>query len=196
MIYTLLSQNKSLKSAIRNNVFDRIKNQNSEYHEISELLTYEQPSSYIVINNEYTSDSTKTPVLTANKGFILGYTEEKSGIYQKGDCIIFDDFTMDAKYVTFPFKVKSSAIKILTSKTNVNLRFMFDYLQSLELKSEEHKRHYISEISSLEVYLPKIESQNKIASLMTSLDLKLANAENTMKKYETERKYLLSQMFI
>lgn len=92
-------------SAIRKKVFTYLKNLNTEDVEINELLDYEQPNSYIVTSDEYIFDSTQTPVLTANKGFILGYTEEKNGIYQKGDCIIFDDFTMDAKYVTFPFKV-------------------------------------------------------------------------------------------
>ena len=107
---------KKLKSAIRKRVFTSLKNEYTESCEINQLLAYEQPTAYIVANNEYSADTTLTPVLTANKGFVLGYTDEDSGIYQKGECIIFDDFTMDAKYVSFPFKVKSSAIKILTAK--------------------------------------------------------------------------------
>ena len=187
---------KKLKSAIRKKVFVSLKEEHTESCEINQLLTYEQPTAYIVTNDEYSTDTTLIPVLTANKGFVLGYTNEDFGIYQKGECIIFDDFTMDAKYVSFPFKVKSSAIKILTAKPNVNLRFMFEYLSYLELKSEEHKRHYISEIASLVVELPSKEMQNKIASLMASLDNKLALEENTKVKYEDEKQYLLSQMFI
>ena len=115
---------KKLKSAIRKKMFSLLKDEYTESFEINQLLDYEQPTAYIVANDEYSTDTSLTPVLTANKGFILGYTDEKFGIYQKGECIIFDDFTMDAKYVSFPFKVKSSAIKILTAKPNVNLRFM------------------------------------------------------------------------
>ena len=187
---------KKLKSAIRKKVFVSLKEEHTECCEINQLLTYEQPTAYIVTNDEYSTDTTLIPVLTANKGFVLGYTDEDFGIYQKGECIIFDDFTMDAKYVSFPFKVKSSAIKMLTAKPNVNLRFMFEYLSYLELKSEEHKRHYISEIASLVVELPSKEMQNKIASLMASLDNKLALEENTSVRYEDEKQYLLSQMFI
>lgn len=187
---------KLLKSAIRKKVFVSLKEEHTESLEINQLLTYEQPTAYIVTNDEYSTDTTLIPVLTANKGFVLGYTDEDFSIYQKGECIIFDDFTMDAKYVSFPFKVKSSAIKILTAKPNVNLRFMFEYLSYLELKSEEHKRHYISEITSLVVELPSKEMQNKIASLMASLDNKLALEENTKVKYEDEKQYQLSQMFI
>ena len=187
---------KKLKSAIRKKVFVSLKGEYTECYEIHQLLTYEQPTAYIVANDEYSTDTNLIPVLTANKGFVLGYTNEDFGIYQKGECIIFDDFTMDAKYVAFPFKVKSSAIKILTAKPNVNLRFMFEYLSYLELKSEEHKRHYISEIASLVVELPSKEMQDQITSLMTLLGNKLALEEKAKVRYENKKQYLLSQMFI
>ena len=187
---------KKLKSAIRKKMFSLLKDEYTESFEINQLLDYEQPTAYIVANDEYSTDTRLTPVLTANKGFILGYTDEKNGIYQKGACIIFDDFTMDAKYVSFPFKVKSSAIKILTAKPNVNLRFMFEYLSYWELKSEEHKRHYISEISPLVIELPSKEKQNIIALLMTSLNNKLTIEEKAKIRYEVQKGYLLSQMFI
>ena len=187
---------KKLKSAIRKKMFSLLKDEYTESFEINQLLDYEQPTAYIVANDEYSTDTSLTPVLTANKGFILGYTDEKVGIYQKGECIIFDDFTMDAKYVSFPFKVKSSAIKILTAKPNVNLRFMFEYLSYWELKSEGHKRHYISEIASLVIELPSKERQSIIASLMTSLNSKLDIEAKTKIRYEEQKRYLLSQMFI
>ena len=198
----IVSQNKiiedlkKLKSAIRKKMFSLLKDEYTESFEINQLLDYEQPTAYIVANDEYSTDTSLTPVLTANKGFILGYTDEKFGIYQKGECIIFDDFTMDAKYVSFPFKVKSSAIKILTAKPNVNLRFMFEYLSYWELKSEGHKRHYISEIASLVIELPSKERQSIIASLMTSLNSKLDIEAKTKIRYEEQKRYLLSQMFI
>ncbi len=94
----------------------------------AELLEYEQPTKYLVSDTEYSQDKSLTPVLTANKSLILGYTDEEFGIYKKGDCIILDDFTLDLKYITFPFKVKSSAIKILRAKNGVSLRYMYEYL--------------------------------------------------------------------
>ena len=58
------------------------------------------------------------PVLTAGKSFVLGYTNETQGVYTQVPVVIFDDFTTDSKYVDFPFKAKSSAMKIL------NMSFM------------------------------------------------------------------------
>ena len=87
-----------------------------EFKTLGELLQYEQPTKYIVQNTQY-NDEFSTPVLTAGASFILGYTDETNGIYQASKekpCIIFDDFTTSFHWVDFPFKVKSSAMKILT----------------------------------------------------------------------------------
>src|ERR1035437_5716434 len=86
-----------------------------ERKKIRDLLNFERPDNYIVKSDNYTAVA-KTPVLTANKSFILGYTDEDFGICKNLPAIIFDDFTTDSKYVDFPFKIKSSAIKILRSK--------------------------------------------------------------------------------
>ena len=117
---------------------------------IGDVLDYEQPQSYIVEDTEYIDKG--TPVLTANKAFILGYTSETEGIYDKGDCIIFDDFTLDSKYVDFPFKVKSSAIKILSAENKELLRYTFEFLKYLDLSTSEHKRHYIAETQNQELF--------------------------------------------
>ena len=79
---------------------------------LGELLQYEQPTAYIVKSTDY-NDNYKTPVLTAGKTFILGYTNERQGVYDELPVIIFDDFTTASQYVNFKFKVKSSAMKIL-----------------------------------------------------------------------------------
>ena len=117
----------TFSSAIRERLYTQIQEEDFEHKTIKDVLSYEHPTKYIVVDTEYTDDKKLTPVLTANKAFILGYTPEQENIYGKGDCIIFDDFTMDIKFVSFPFKIKSSAIKILTAKTNVNLYFIYEY---------------------------------------------------------------------
>ena len=186
---------KKLKSAIRAKVFKQLESSCEFWSEIGNMLQYEQPSKYLVTSTEY-SDSYATPVLTANKAFILGYTDEEFGIYSKGECVIFDDFTMDVKYVNFPFKVKSSAIKILTSNSGNDLYFVYEYLQNLGLVSEEHKRHYISEIEPMIVACPTFEEQQNISNLLRSFDRKIEYANRELTLYNKQKQYLLSQMFI
>lgn len=160
------------------------------------MLCYEQPTKYLVSDTDYTDDCSQIPVLTANKAFILGYTTENFGIYDKGPCIILDDFTLDCKYVDFRFKVKSSAIKILRAKTEIDLRYIFEYIRFLELNTTEHKRHYIAEIEPMSILLPSKEEADRIARLFASLDERLEAARNELKILESQKTYMLQKMFI
>ena len=186
---------KKLKSAIRAKLYLQIENICESNIEIRDMLNYEQPSKYIVKSTEY-SDQYKTPVLTANKAFILGYTDEEFGIYDKGECIILDDFTMDVKFVSFPFKVKSSAIKILTPKADVDLYFIYEYIQYLDLVAEEHKRHYISEIEPISIAYISFDEQCKISNALRFIDKQIENANSILLLCNKQKQYLLSQMFI
>ena len=116
-----------------------------------DLLDYIQPTEYIVASTEY-DDNYKTPVLTAGKSFIKGYTNETHGIFDALPVIIFDDFTTATQFVNFPFKVKSSAMKILKPTSDlVNIKLAFYFMQTVHLKSETHKRYWISEYSKLPI---------------------------------------------
>ncbi|MDH6382174.1 type I restriction enzyme S subunit [Dysgonomonas sp. PFB1-18] len=187
---------KLLKSTIRNKIFEKIRKSDFKKLEIRDLLEHEQPTKYIVENVDYSENPTLIPVLTANKAFVLGYTDEQYGVYDKGDCIIFDDFTMDMKYVKFSFKVKSSAIKILTPKPEINLRYMFEYFSYLSLSSNEHKRHYISEVEDIKVSVPDVEKQNSIARLLLAFDRKIEVESSLCILLCNQKKYLLREMFI
>ena len=190
----IIDKLQSLIKGIRNDVFGRLRKSIGFNAMISDVLCYEQPQPYIVENTEYTAEG--IPVLTANKAFVLGYTSETNGIYDKGDCIIFDDFTLDCKYVDFPFKVKSSAIKILTAKNKELLRYTFEFLKYLDLSTEEHKRHYIAETQNQEIILPTEQMVKTIAHIFSTLSLRMETAVKQRNVFEKQKQYLLRQMFI
>ena len=161
------------------------------------MLDYEQPSRYIVSNTEYSDDSNLIPVLTANKAFILGYTDEPFGIYDKGQCIILDDFTLDCKLVDFAFKIKSSAIKILTAKNGISLRYVYEYLNHIGLETTEHKRHYISEVEPMLIAYPdNNEVVMSFCDLMDKFDQKIEIENKHLQSILAQKSYLLSKMFI
>ncbi|MBU4452109.1 MAG: restriction endonuclease subunit S, partial [Nanoarchaeota archaeon] len=123
---------------------------------LGDVVDYEQPTDYIVNSDEY-NDEYKTPVLTAGKSFILGYTNETEGVYNKLPVIIFDDFTTASKFVTFSFKVKSSAMKLLTPKTkDIDLKFVFWLMQTINVDSTTHKRYYLSNYQHIKIPLPPL----------------------------------------
>lgn len=132
---------------------------------LGDLLDYEQPTKYIVSSTEY-DNKYKVPVLTAGQSFILGYTDETDDVFENVPVIIFDDFTTASKYVNFPFKVKSSAMKILHNHdSNVSdLKFIYTMMQNITFDSSTHKRYWISEFSDIEIPLPSIEDQKRIVA--------------------------------
>lgn len=159
-------------------------------YKLGEVLSYEQPTNYIVESTEY-DNSYPTPVLTAGKSFILGYTNEKEGVYDKLPVIIFDDFTTASKYVDFKFKVKSSAMKILSCNEKIaDIKYVYCFMQITNIQCDTHKRYWISDYSKVRIPLPPLATQRaivtRIESLFAELDKgveKLKTAQQQLKVY-------------
>lgn len=151
-------------------------------YKLGDLLSYEQPTPFIVESTDY-NDSYETPVLTAGKSFIIGYTDETSGIYDQLPVIIFDDFTTSIQFVNFPFKVKSSAMKILTADERLVLpKFIYYRMQIIEFDHSTHKRYWIQQYSKIEVDVPPIDEQRRIVSRIEELFSELDNSVSTLQK--------------
>lgn len=169
-----------------------------EYKKIGDIADYEQPTKYIVKSTKY-DDSFATPVLTAGQSFILGYTDELDNIYlasKDNPVIIFDDFTGAIQWVDFPFKVKSSAMKMITAKPNVLIRYLYHWMALLGFSSSEHKRLWISTYSNFEIPVPPLEVQAEIVRILdtfTELTAELtAELTDRKKQYEYYRDTLLT----
>ena len=162
------------------------------------VLDYEQPTNYIVESTDYNDEYT-TPVLTAGKSFIRGYTNETSGIFQKYPVVIFDDFTTATKYVDFSFKVKSSAMKILHATTEVGIKFIYYYMQTVDCDSANHKRFWISTYSKLPFPIPPLLEQqriiNRIESLFEKLDRAKILVQSALDSFETRKAAILHKAF-
>lgn len=157
---------------------------------LRDFLIYEQPTKYIVQDTEY-NDFNQIPVLTAGKSFILGYTNEVTGIFKDYPVIIFDDFTTSSKYVNFQFKVKSSAMKILKPKEGINLRFVFELMQTVKFDSTDHKRYWISEYQKIEVKVPGSTEQNHIAQILSDMVNEIQELENKLEKQKLIKQGLM-----
>lgn len=158
-----------------------------ELYRLGDILEYEQPYKYTVDSTEY-DEKSGIPVLTAGKSFLLGFTQEKHGVYVDTPVIIFDDFTTDSKFVDFPFKVKSSAMKFLKPKApkEIDIRLVFGHIQKLRIRETggDHKRRWISEFSKLKVALPSEPSeQTQIANILSKVDEAISQTEQLIAKY-------------
>src|SRR5574344_636385 len=170
-----------------------------EQRELGEIFKYEQPGPYIVESTEY-NDSYKTPVLTAGQTFILGYTNETKGVKQaspENPVVIFDDFTTSSHYVDFPFKVKSSAMKILSlTRENYDIYCVNNILENIGYVPGDHERHWISIFSNFDVMVPsKLEEQNQIGLFFHNLDSTITLHQRKLEVLNKLKKGLLQKMF-
>ena len=179
---------RDLTFAIKRKTLDYFFGDNSSYKsyyekefELGKIIEYEQPTDYIVKNPEY-DDKYATPVLTAGKSFLLGYTNETEGVYhiKSGEkVIIFDDFTTSCHLVDFDFKVKSSAMKILSSTDNelFNIEYLYYFLKTLKIDTDNHKRYWISKYAPMKVKVHTYEEQCKIIQAIKKIQYTLLNIE-------------------
>ena len=173
-----------------------------KFVKLGDCLEYEQPTNYQVSSKDYLDNG--TPVLTAGQTFILGYTDETNGIYhasKEQPVIIFDDFTTSFHWVDFDFKVKSSAMKMLTPcNEEANFRFIYYAMKCIKYETLEHSRQWISTYSQFEIPLPPLEEQARIVSILdrfealtTDLQTGLpAEIEARRQQYEYYRNKLLT----
>lgn len=169
-----------------------------EQRKLGEVLSYEQPGPYIVNSDNY-DNKFNVPVLTAGKSFILGFTNEVKGIKKASESdpvIIFDDFTTGSHYVDFPFKVKSSALKIL-SKTNekIDTKFIYEVLSKINYVPQSHERHWISQFSKFNVMIPTSQEQEKVGNFLKQLDHLIALHQRKLEHLQEQKKGLLQKMF-
>jgi len=169
-----------------------------EYVELNKLLKYEQPGKYTVSSTNY-DDSYSTPVLTAGKTFILGYTDEEDGIYaasKKDPVIIFDDFTTAFKWVDFNFKIKSTAIKLLTSyDSNTSLKYIYYAMQCIKYETQDHARQWISNYSKFLIPLPPVEVQNAIVEILDKFTKLEAELEAELAARRAQYEYYRNSLF-
>ena len=161
---------------------------------IDDFISYEQPDNYIVGSDQYVENG-KTPVLTAGQSFILGYTDEKDGIYNDFPVVIFDDFTTSVQYVDFPFKVKSSAMKILKNKENANIKFCYYLLSWLQEMPPNHKRQWISTTSQIDINLPSLDEQEEIVKKIEAASNIISNRNRELELFDDLIKARFVEMF-
>ena len=185
------------------NIIELLKNEKVEWKKLGEVIDYEQPTKYIVTNTNY-NDDYDIPVLTAGQTFILGYTNEKEGIYKatiNEPVIIFDDFTTSNHWVDFSFKIKSSAMKILKPKQGIiTFRYCYHYMKTISIDITEHKRMWISKFSNIEIPIPSLEIQEKIVKILDKFTNYVTELQSELqsrtKHYTYYRDKLLSEEYL
>ena len=168
-----------------------------EWKKLDTLLDFEQPTPYLVKSTEY-DDTYETPVLTAGQSLVLGYTNETDGIYKANKdkpTIIFDDFTTSFHWIDFNFKVKSSAMKMLRPKKDVNFRYVYYSMRGINFVPGGHQRHWISKYSQFEIPIPSLSEQNRIVDILDTFTSSIENLKQQIAERRKQYEYYRDQLF-
>lgn len=167
-----------------------------EWKKLDNCLRFEQPTPYLVKSTEY-DDSYETPVLTAGQSLLLGYTNESDGIFKaskENPCIIFDDFTTSFHWIDFDFKVKSSAMKMLRPKKDVNFRYVYYTMLGINFVPGGHQRHWISKYSQFEIPIPSQEEQRRIVGILDTFTASIDNLKEQIAQRRKQYEYYCDQL--
>ena len=89
-----------------------------------------------------------------------------------------------------------NAIKILKNKDkSSDLRFIYEKMKSIKFPVGNHKRHYISQYQDLDILLPPLEEQQKIAEILGAVDEDIAKTQEVIEATEKLKRGLMQQLF-
>ena len=180
-----------------NELIQRLCPNGVEFKKLGAILDYEQPTKYIVKSTDY-NDLYPTPVLTAGQTFILGYTNETTGIYvatKDNPTIIFDDFTTSFHWVDFNFKIKSSAMKMLRPKvSDISFKFIYYAMKCINYEPVDHSRHWISKYSQFEIPLPPLDVQNEIVRILDTFTSHTAELQAELQARKEQYEYYRNKL--
>ena len=86
----------------------------------------------------------------------------------------------------FPFKVKSSAMKILKNKDNIDINYLYYTMRGIKFDNSTHKRYWISEYSKIKIPLPPLNIQKQIVYKILEKEKAIAKHKEEISKYEND----------
>jgi len=83
------------------------------------------------------------PVIDQGQEFVIGYSNEKNGLFKDVPAIIFGDHTRILKYVDEPFFIGADGVKVLKSKLpDVDYKYLYYALKNINIVNTGYNRHF------------------------------------------------------
>ena len=170
-----------------------------EYKELEVLLEKKIVKTIIPpkkLTKEFYNVNGIFPIVDQGQDFIVGYTDDKDIVIEKGLYVVFGDHTEAIKYVDFAFVQGADGIKIIVTNDEIIItKFLFYALNSFYKKVGKYSRHF-SFLKKTSIPIPPLPIQQEIVNILdkfTSLEAELeAELEARRTQYEYYRNQLLT----
>lgn len=126
------------------------------------------------------------PIISQEQDFVNGFWTNSDDLFKvKKPIVIFGDHTQVLKYVDFDFVLGADGVKILQPKNDIEPRFFYYFLQSINLGSLGYARHYRLLKEIVVTYPKSLPEQQRIVSILDEAFAAIAaaktNAEQNLK---------------
>ncbi|MEI7749759.1 MAG: restriction endonuclease subunit S [Candidatus Moraniibacteriota bacterium] len=123
------------------------------------------------------------PIVSQESDFINGYWNDSADVFHvKTPVVIFGDHTQVLKYVDFDFVLGADGVKILQPKQNIDVRYLYYFLQSIDLKSLGYARHYRLLKDVVVRYPEDFSEQRQIVKILDEVFEEVAKAKENVEK--------------
>ncbi len=126
------------------------------------------------------------PIVSQEQDLINGFWDNSNDLfYVKNSIVIFGDHTKIIKFIDFNFVLGADGVKILQPNNNLNTRFLYYFLQNINLIDLGYARHY-KLLKRINIHYPKsLKEQKRIVAILDrafkNIDQAKTNAEQNLK---------------
>lgn len=144
--------------------------------------------------SEYLS-SGKFPVVDQGKALIAGYVDDEARLCGGGrPAIVFGDHTRCVKYAGFPFCMGADGVKVLRPKIEADLRYLYYFLNQIDIPSAGYDRHY-KYLKRTEIVLQSLPEQRRIAAILDQADALRAKRREALAQLDSLTQSIFIEMF-
>ena len=148
---------------------------------------------YQVQKSNYLKNGTY-PIVDQGQKFIVGYSDEEDKVYKNTNgVIVFGDHTRIIKFIDFDFVVGADGTQLLKSIDGINQKFSYYILSNKKLTHLGYSRHF-KLVKEMKFPLPPLKEQEKITSILSTVDAKIDAISSQIKKAQTLKKGLLQKL--
>ena len=101
------------------------------------------------------------PVISQEKEFISGYSDEQKYLFENFPVVLFGDHTRCVKYINFPFCLGADGVKILKPIKGIDCKFFYYCIQKLKIKDLGYSRHF-KLLKDKDIPFPPLSVQKEI----------------------------------
>lgn len=106
------------------------------------------------------------PIISQEEEFINGYWDKEKDLFKiKKPLVIFGDHTKNIKYVDFDFVLGADGVKIISTIDDILPKYMYYYLQNIQLRDLGYARHY-KLLKEVVVKYPSLSEQQRIVGIL------------------------------